>query len=99
MGRYKIASKTDILRTKIAKEVFNEIEDCDGIREYASWEIFEKTLQLNKEYLALKDGWIKLKNYLDQRLSDYHFEGHIVSPETQELSAIINKMQELEEEV
>ena len=47
--KYKIANKTDILRTRIAKEVFGEVDDGDGIRDIPSWEIFEKTLELNKQ--------------------------------------------------
>lgn len=45
-----IATKTDVLRVKIAKEVFGEKEDADGcVRSYPSWEIFEKTIQLNNQ--------------------------------------------------
>lgn len=54
MGKNKIATKTDILRYKIAKEVFGEIEDSDGITEIPSWQIFEKTLELYKENTILK---------------------------------------------
>ena len=54
MGKNKIATKTDTLRYKIAKEVFGEIEDSDGITEIPSWQIFEKTLDLYKENTILK---------------------------------------------
>ena len=42
MSRNNIATETDVLRYKIAKEIFGEIEDCDGVRYIPSWEIFEK---------------------------------------------------------
>lgn len=51
-----------------------------------------------QENQALKERWEKLKEFVNTRLNDYHFEGHIVSPETQELNIILNKMQELEKE-
>ncbi len=65
MGRYKIATKTDTLRYRIAKEVFGEIEDSDGVRDIPSWEIFEKCLEQNNQLadleakLAEKDEEIK----------------------------------------
>ena len=55
MSRYKIATKTDILRYKIAKEVFGEIEDSDGIRDIPSWEIFEKCLEQHKRIEELEE--------------------------------------------
>ena len=55
MSRYKIATKTDILRYKIAKEVFNEIEDSDGVRDIPSWEIFEKCLEQHKRIAELEE--------------------------------------------
>lgn len=55
MARYKIAMKTDVLRYRIAKEVFGEIEDSDGVREYPSWEIFEKCLEQHKQLNQMKD--------------------------------------------
>lgn len=55
MSRYKIATKTDLLRIKVAKEVFGEIEDCDGIRDVPSWEIFEKCLEQHKQIAELKN--------------------------------------------
>ena len=54
MKRYKIATKTDVLRIKIAKEIFNEIEDYDGIRDIPSWEIFEKCLEQHKQIAELE---------------------------------------------
>ena len=59
MSRYKIATKTDTLRYKIAKEVFNEIEDSDGVRDIPSWEIFEKCLEQHKRIIELEE---QLKN-------------------------------------
>ena len=59
MSRYKIATKTDTLRYKIAKEVFGEIEDSDGIRDIPSWEIFEKCLEQHKRITELEE---QLKN-------------------------------------
>ena len=55
MSRYKIATKTDILRYKIAKEVFGEIEDSDGIRDIPSCEIFEKCLEQHKRIAELEE--------------------------------------------
>ena len=52
---------------------------------------------LMNENQALKERWQKLKDWINARYSDYKYEGHIVSPETQELDAIKNKMQELEQ--
>ncbi|MBO7712063.1 MAG: hypothetical protein J6S85_01135 [Methanobrevibacter sp.] len=66
MGKYKIATKTDTLRYKIAKEVFGEIEDNDGITEIPSWQIFEKTLDLYKENTILKKA-------LDLALSNLYY--------------------------
>lgn len=54
MSRYKIATKTDKLRHLIAKEVFGEIEDSDGVRDIPSWEIFEKCLEQHKQIQALE---------------------------------------------
>lgn len=53
------------------------------------------------EILELKNGtlearWGELKKFIDMRLKDYRFEGHIVSPETQELDAVLDKIKELE---
>ena len=59
MSRYKIATKTDTLRYKIAKEVFGEIEDSDGVRDIPSWEIFEKCLEQHKRIAELEE---QLKN-------------------------------------
>ena len=55
MSRYKIATKTDTLRYKIAKEVFGEIEDSDGVRDIPSWEIFEKCLEQHKRIAELEE--------------------------------------------
>ena len=52
---------------------------------------------LMKENQVLKDRWKKLKEWANARYNDYRYEGHIVSPETEELDAITNKMQELED--
>lgn len=60
--------------------------------------LMKKQWILEEENQALKDRWNKLKQYINTRLSDYRFEGHIVSPETEELSVIINKIQELEKD-
>ena len=54
MSRNNIATETDVLRYKIAKEIFGEIEDCDGVRYIPSWEIFEKCLQQHKTIVDLK---------------------------------------------
>ena len=54
MSRYKIATKTDKLRYQIAKEVFGEIEDSDGVRDIPSWEIFEKCLEQHKRIQELE---------------------------------------------
>ena len=59
MSRYKIATKTDTLRYKIAKEVFREIEDTDEVRDIPSWEIFEKCLEQHKRIVELEE---QLKN-------------------------------------
>lgn len=52
---------------------------------------------LMKENQALKERWKKLKEWVNARYNDYRYEGHIVSPETEELDVITNKMQELED--
>lgn len=54
MSRNNRATETDVLRYKIAKEIFGEIEDCDGVRYIPSWEIFEKCLQQHKTIVDLK---------------------------------------------
>lgn len=64
MSRYKIATKTDILRYKIAKEVFGEIEDNDGVRDIPSWEIFEKCLEQHK---LIKDLEHRLSNCIEPK--------------------------------
>ena len=51
---------------------------------------------LTIENLALTDRWNKLKEWVNARYNDYRFEGHIVSPEIEELDVITNKMLELE---
>lgn len=57
----------------------------------------KKLLQeLMEENHALKERWEKLKEWVNTRYNDYRFEGHIVSPEIEELDVITNKMQELE---
>ena len=66
MSRYKIATKTDILRYKIAKEVFGEIEDSDGIRDIPSWEIFEKCLEQHKRIAELEE---QLKNCIKPKFN------------------------------
>lgn len=63
MSRYKIATKTDTLRYKIAKEVFGEIEDSDGIRDIPSWEIFEKCLEQHKRIAELEEQLKKKPKY------------------------------------
>lgn len=50
----KMATKTEILRHKIAREVFGEVDDSDGIREYPTWEIFEKCLEQHKQIKELE---------------------------------------------
>ena len=63
-----IATKTDVLRIKIAKEVFGEKEDSDGcVRSYPSWEIFEKTLQLNSQLKKVLEECQELRNSMAQR--------------------------------
>ena len=60
-------------------------------------EIMNEKRELKQENKALKSRWQELKDWINTRYSDYKFEGYIVSPETQELDAIKNKMQELEQ--
>ncbi len=50
----KFTTKTEVLRHKIAREVFGEVDDGDGIREYSSWEIFEKCLEQQEKIQDLE---------------------------------------------
>ena len=60
----KMATKTEILRHKIAREVFGEVDDSDGIREYPTWEIFEKCLEQHKQ---IKDLEHRLANRIEPK--------------------------------
>ena len=70
MARYKIATKTDVLRHKIAKEVFGEVEDSDGVRDVPSWEIFEKCLEQNKQIKQLQEQLALTKKALRIKLEE-----------------------------
>lgn len=65
MSRYKLATKTDKLRYQIAKEVFNEVEDSDGVRDIPSWEIFEKCLEQHKRIKELEHVFVNLHMYMN----------------------------------
>ena len=52
--------------------------------------------ELELENQALKDRWSELKKCINTRINDYHFEGHIISPELIELGYILRKIEELE---
>lgn len=74
-------------------------EDLEDLKRYMeqSFKVAEILTKVRKEKQALKSRWQELKEWVNTRYSDYRFEGHIVSPQTQELDAITNKMQELEQ--
>lgn len=57
--------------------------------------LYKADRQTMQKYLLL---WGELKKNISQRLEDYRFEGHIVSPETEELKWVVDKMMKLEEE-
>ena len=85
------------------KEIDNLAELCYCIETRGkifaiNGELNQQIKRQQKENQALKDRWAELKDWVNARYNDYRFEGHIVSPETEELDAITNKMQKLEEE-
>lgn len=82
MSRYKIATKTDTLRYKIAKEVFGEIEDSDGVRDIPSWEIFQKCLEQHHSISTL-----------EKQLSDSEAQNKRV---LEKLELLVRSNQELE---
>ena len=80
--------------------VGGQVQDKDVLfcANCASEILIQQKWILEKENQALKDRWQKLKKCVNTRIDDYHFEGHIVSPELIELGYILRKIEELEKE-
>lgn len=95
MGRYKIATKTDTLRYRIAKEVFGEIEDSDGVRDIPSWEIFEKCLEQHKRIIALEaeNDLVRNTKINTNKMECIHLQAEIL--ELQDQLALTEKALEL----
>lgn len=72
-------------------------QDKNQIDKFNYQELHKYKRQLYEENRILKSRWQELKDWINTRYSDYKFEGYIVSPQTLELDAITNKMQELEQ--